>query len=474
MKKPVRVLLFCTSYLSTNGYSYVGYSLAKELAKRPEDVHLTVFGFQRFHALPNHRTDYPENVYEFDAFANENPKQHGFGIDQVKDFVTLNKPDICIVYNDVTILHGVISKLLEVPNRSFKIMAYLDQVYLCQKRHFINYLNEHCDAIMTFTPFWERNAVRIGITRPTSFLRHGFSKDHHYPIPKELARKYFNLSMDDFIIMNLNRNQPRKRYDVCLMAFALALSRLPENNNMKMLISTAVQGAWNLVDVFDTELKKYGIPLERGMRHIILMPAPQNQNDDDILFMYNVADVGINTCDGAGFELCNFQQAAIGIPQIVSHVGGLADFFDESNAAIVKPKCSYYIDMSRDAVGGEAEMCDYRDFADAILTYYADRELMKTHGARAREKITKEYDWKDIAGHLVNIIDKTVDGSFAYDNPSETIYSVEENQRRAGAWAAAAGGAAAAAPAPEPPAPEPPAPAAAPVAENVDVDMIPI
>ena len=436
MKKPVRVLLFCTSYQSTNGYSYVGYSLAKELAKRPEDIHLTVFGFQRFHSIPNHRTDYPANVYEFDAFAHESPKQHGFGIDQVKNFVALNKPDVCIVYNDVSILHGVISQLVQVPNRNFKIIAYLDQVYLCQKRHYINYLNETCDAIMCFTPFWERNAVRIGVSRPTSFLRHGFSKEHHYPIPKEIARRYFNLSMDDFIIMNLNRNQPRKRYDVCLMAFAEVLSKLPENNNMKMLISTAVTGAWNLVEVFDMELAKYGISLERGMRHIIMMPQPQNQNDEDILFMYNVADIGINCCDGAGFELCNFQQAAIGIPQVVSHVGGLMDFFDETNAAIVKPKCNFYIDGARDAVGGEAEMCDYHDFAEAILRYYNDRDLMKTHGERARDKITKEYDWKDIASHLINIVNRTHDETFAYDNSSETIYTTQQNQQRADVWRA--------------------------------------
>lgn len=120
---------FKVTFASTNGYSYVGYELAKTLSKRA-DVQLTVFGFQRFNALPNHREDYPQNVYEYDAFANENPRQQGFGIDQVKDFVTMNQPDVCIVYNDMTILRGVISQLLLVPDRKFKIIAYIDQVYL--------------------------------------------------------------------------------------------------------------------------------------------------------------------------------------------------------------------------------------------------------------------------------------------------------------------------------------------------------
>jgi glycosyltransferase involved in cell wall biosynthesis len=413
----------------------VGYNLAKQLARRPDEIHLTVYGFQRFHNLPNHRTDYPSNVFEYDAFANENPKAHGFGIDQVKDFVTMNKPDICIVYNDVSVLSGVISKLIEVPNRKFKILTYLDQVYLTQKRHFVNFLNEHSDAIMCFTPFWEANAAKIGFTRPSCFLRHGFCRDSHYPIPKLLARRYFGLSKDDFIILNLNRNQPRKRYDTCLQAFALALSRLPADNNLKMVISTAPTGGWDLFEVYSRELSKYGIDMERGMRHLIMMQQPQNQTDDDVAFLYNVADLGINTCDGAGFELCNFQQAAIGIPQVVSHVGGLQDFFNESNTIVIKPKLTYYIDASRDSVGGEAEMCSSVDFADAILRYYHDPALMARHGKAAREKITSEYSWEMIADRLVNIIHRTLDGTFAYEPLKETIYSVEENQRRAEDWA---------------------------------------
>ena len=405
-KKVTRVLFFVTSYHSTNGYSYVGYEIAKQLAKR-SDIKLTIYGFQRFHNLPGHRTDYPENVYEYDAFGNENPKQQGFGFGQVKEFVTLNKPDVCIVYNDMIILRGVISQLLEVPNRNFKIIAYLDQVYLCQKKEFIEYINNTCDVAMMFTPYWEKIALGLGIKLPSCYLQHGFSKTAHYPIPKELARKYFNLSMDDFIVMNLNRNQPRKRWDVCMQAIALVVKRMPDSN-IKLLISAQVQGAWNLLEVYERELQKHGLTLADGMKHLIIMENPQNQNDDDILFMYNVCDVGINTCDGEGFGLCNFQQAAIGIPQIVPFVGGFRDFFNEENSIVITPKLSYYVDTSRDAVGGEAELCDYRDFAEGIIRYYNDRDLMKRHGENARDKITKEYAWEDLCNKLCDIIHNTV------------------------------------------------------------------
>ena len=46
--------------------------------------------------------------------------------------------------------------------------------------------------------------------------------------------------------------------------------------------------------------------------------------------MYNVGDIGINTCDGEGFGLCNFEQAGVGVPQIVPKVGGFLDFMQKS------------------------------------------------------------------------------------------------------------------------------------------------
>ena len=405
-QKPIRVLFFVTSYHSTNGYSYVGYEIAKTLSKRPE-IQLTIYGFQRFHALPGHRSDYPSNVYEYDAFGNESPKQQGFGFGQVKDFVTINKPDVCIVYNDMLVLQGVISQLLQVPDRQFKIIAYIDQVYLCQKKEHIEFINQTSDVAMMFTPYWEQNALKLGIRLPYCYLRHGFSKRAHFPIPKHVARKYFNLSNDDFIVMNLNRNQPRKRWDTCMQAMALVVSKRPDSK-IKLLISTALTGAWNLIDVYERELKKYGLTLEKGMQHIIIIENPQNQTDDDVNFMYNVADIGINTCDGEGFGLCNFQQAAIGIPQVVSHVGGFRDFFDEANAIVVKPKLTYYVDASRDGIGGEAELCDYRDFAEGIIRYHDDLALREAHGRAARKRITGEYGWEGICDHLCSIVKETL------------------------------------------------------------------
>lgn len=400
----MKVLFFGTHPNCFNGYCVVVYNLAKELAKY-DDVELTVYAFQNFYNNPKHmkERELPANVYIYDAFANENPKQMGFGFDQVTEFVSNNNFDLVVVYNDMVVVSNILNKLKEVKNKTFKTMVYLDQVYLHQKPEYVKKLNEEADHVLCFTPYWEKTAKDFGIIKPTSYLQHGFDPLVHYPFPKGLARQYYGLQDKDFIILNLNRNQPRKRWDTCLQAYAEFISH-HINEPIKLLIATAIQGAWNLMEVYERELKKRGLTLEEGMKHIILIDNPQQLTDEDINILYNVADIGVNTCDGEGFGLCNFEQAAIGTPQIVPKIGGFLDFFNENRAIMVDPKITIYIDGSRDGVGGEAQLCDWKDFSDALEMYYSDSDLRKTHGNNSRQFILDNYKWNDLASKFRNIL----------------------------------------------------------------------
>jgi glycosyltransferase involved in cell wall biosynthesis len=401
---PTKVLFFGTHPNCFNGYCLITYNLAKELSKR-KDIELIIYGFQNLYLHQHHikERELPTNVYIYDAFANENPKSLGFGFDQVPEFVEMVQPDVCVIYNDMVVVSNILNKLKEVKNKKFKIIVYIDQVYLYQKPEHIAKLNEEADYVLCFTKYWEDIAKDIGIKKPTGFLQHGFDKMVHYPVPKHLARQHFGLRKEDYIILNLNRNQPRKRWDICMQAFAEVVSK-QIGEPIKLLIATAITGAWNLMEVYERELKKRGVDMEEGKKHLILIDNPQQLTDEDINILYNVADVGINTCDGEGFGLCNFQQAAIGTPQIVPYIGGFRDFFSNERAIVIQPKFNLYIETSRDGVGGESELCDWRDFADAINFLYANPEKATELGQNAREYILEKYKWSDIANTFYDIV----------------------------------------------------------------------
>lgn len=57
-------------------------------------------------------------------------------------------------------------------------------------------------------------------------LEHGFSDDLLWRVPKKLCRQMYGIDDNEFVILNLNRNQPRKRWDVCIMAFVYILNEL--------------------------------------------------------------------------------------------------------------------------------------------------------------------------------------------------------------------------------------------------------
>lgn len=437
-------ICFCaTHHAQYNGYSKVAFEICKRLANI-KDVELTYFGFQNFNPFSaKHKRELPKNVVIYDAAANEIPKQKGFGIDNAQAYFTDNKFDVVLIYNDMIVINAFLEQIQKIGNRTFKVIAYIDQVYMYQKKHFIDKVNDICDAAIAFTPEWKDSLIEQGITIPITDLRHGVDQGEYYPVPKNLARKYFGLNEKDFIVMNLNRNQPRKRWDICLKAFAEVISRLYKEDridtsrNVKLLIATSLNGAWNLIEIFERELKKRGIPLSEGQKHLIVIDAPQMLPDFDVNVLMNCADIGINTCDGEGFGLCQFEQASIGIPQIVPRLGGFKDFFDDTSAIFCDPVLNYYIDTCRDGVGGEAQICEYSDFSEAMLQFYNNPEMISRYGASARNRITKSgyYNWGSISLKLHGFMIDTcypkhmqAEAATSNDDSENVVQKIDVNQ----------------------------------------------
>jgi glycosyltransferase involved in cell wall biosynthesis len=394
-----RVLLCGTHVAQNNGYSKVVYELSKRLSTY-NDIDLHLFSFQKFYNNPQHEEErkLPDNVVIYDVYAHEEPKKSGFGDELIQEYVKEFKPHIVIVYNDLVVLYRLIKKLVELPpeERTFKILPYVDLVYKNEKNALIKFLEDTTDGAIMFSQYWKEVIQSQGYTKPLNVVEHGFDKMNYYPIPKEIARNYLNLDQNDFIILNLNRNQPRKRWDTCMMAFVKFIST-HQNEPIKLLIGTGIEGSWDLIDIYCSECRKYGLDPEETKKHLIIMNNPQKLTDKDINVLYNCADVGLNTCDGEGWGLCNFEHGAIGVPQIIPNVGGFKDYFDIKNSFLVTPKWSYYSDMSRDIVSGEAEVCDIDDYIRMMEHAYKNKNLLEKFGKKARELILEKYKWDDKA-----------------------------------------------------------------------------
>lgn len=414
MKKKV---VFCGTHpCQYNGYSKVVYGLCEEISKY-DDVEMYIFGFQNIHKSELHQKERVLSKVKdiFDAHAEEAKlenrdtiKHKGFGISLINDYVDKVKPDIIIIYNDLVIINNMLVELKKIRNPTFKIIPYIDLIYKNEKNNMIRNINANVDGGIMFTEHWKREIVSQGFTKPLEVLEHGFDNKSFYPIPKKIARKYYNIDENAFVIVNLNRNQPRKRWDICIMAYVKFIKDHLKDN-IKLMIATSLQGSWDLADIMISECRKHKIRVEDLKEHLIFIQNPQRVSDREINIMYNLSDIGINTCDGEGFGLCNFEQAGVGVPQIVPNIGGFLDFFDKAYSIMINPQWSYYSDHSRDSVCGEAEVCSIDDYVDGMNYYFNNKRMIEKHGEKARQHIMKNYSWVDKGKKFYDILCKFID-----------------------------------------------------------------
>eukprot|EP00873_Tetraselmis_striata_P033681 jgi/Tetstr1/453945/TSEL_040864.t1 len=418
----MKLVLCATHPWNTNGYSLVMTSLAQHLCAFPEMEKIYYFGFQNTTGDDSrNKRVLPDKVEVFDAMAHEVPRKQGFGEDLLAEYIAERDPDVVLISNDSVVVSLLTEKLAAVPNRRFKVMVYQDLVYEHMKRPFVEQLNARADRVLAFTPYWKRHLEEQGVTTPVDVVRHALDPAAKFPVDRAIARRYFGISSTDFIVLNMNRNQPRKRWDICLKAFADFVSR-HRGESVKLLIGTSLHGAWDLLAVYERELGKRGMTMEEGRKHLVMLDAPQRLSDADVTILMNCADIGISASDGEGFGLCNFEHAALGCPQVVSNVGGHKDFFSAERAILCDPVMAYYVDRTRDGVGGEAQLIDYRDMAEGIELYYKDPELRRRHGLACREHILANYKWREQA----EMLRASILATLAVDGEDDTVTGVAD------------------------------------------------
>ena len=405
-RSKLKFLLVSTHLHQFTGYSKVSHNMIQELSKK-DWLKITHYGFQKMPETPQGFRPYPSNVSVYDAAAGEKPFQQGFGYAQLPDFIRRNEPNVVMIYNDLSVVARFLEEIRKsgIP-RNFKIWVYCDQVYNTQLQPFLDILNRDADLVFAFTSGWKKCLKEQGITRPLDVITHGFDKDKFFPIPRELARKQMNLPMDRFVILNLNRNQPRKRYDILIMAFVELVTKYPTKPIYLFCVcDKGEKGGWDLFGLYKRELMLRKVPIEHYADRLMVSSVDMVFKDEDINMFYNAANIGINTADGEGWGLCNFEQMGVGVPQVIPDTGGFKEFCNSKNSMLVNPKVRYYLPMVYCPVGGEAAACDPHDVCLAIEEYVLNSSKTEEFGKAARDTVLK-YTWPTCLSNLVKRLER--------------------------------------------------------------------
>jgi len=346
----MRFVLVSTHIDQTTGYSKVSYNLVKQLSTLTPKVKTFHFGFQRHPNRPTMRK-YPDGVVPYDAAANEDPKEEGFGYNKIHEYLEMVNPDVVMIYNDpYTIAKFIESMKHERGKSPYKLWLYVDQVYTGIAQPLIDLLHKHADRIYCFTESWKKRFLEYGPFPDVRVLGHAVDPTVFTCMPAETRkgiRANMGLPDDAIVFLNANRNSQRKRLDLSIAGFVGLLKNNP-TKPYYMIVASNLQpqsGAYyDTQRIYMEELKDGGLDFQVFARRLLLIDTspPNVWSDEAINQLYNASDIGINTSDGEGFGLCQLEHMYTGAPQIVTDVGAYRDFMDSSVAEFIPSNGKFY------------------------------------------------------------------------------------------------------------------------------------
>jgi len=398
----MKILFYASHPELPIGYSKIGNILSNYMAKYHDVFYLAISNFKQNNVS---RYVHP-NIILLDALEMEKSKNTNelYGVNVICDVINDIQPDVVFLYNDIIVINRIFNSIVDRKiNINFKIWTYIDLVYEYENFNLVQNLNKFSDKIFVFSDCWKKHLVKLNVSDNKIFvLTHGFDSDKFFPINKIVSKQKFGFSPNDFVILNTNRNSYRKGIDKTIDAFILFLKLKNNDPTIKMFLNMDMNGSYDINNLIKTSCIKYHMDHDIVVNNHIFINPNKKFSDEMMNYLYNACDIGINTCFGEGFGLCNFEHAGIGKPQIITATGAFNDIFSNENSMLIQPVVEMYTPTNLDFHGGYLHIAKTEDYADALCKYYDDNTLLINHGVLLSEHILKTYDWDNILKNLKN------------------------------------------------------------------------
>lgn len=141
-----------------------------------------------------------------------------------------------------------------------------------------------------------------------------------------------------FLILNANRNTPRKRIDLTLEIFAAFLKRY---HNAYLYLH---------MGMLDVGCDVISIAEQLGIQEHLLFTTHEEKrpvvDDEQLNLIYNACNIGINTCTGEGWGLVAFEHAATGAPQLMPNHSAFKEIWTGNGELLNLREDSMLVDIA--------------------------------------------------------------------------------------------------------------------------------
>ena len=329
-----------------------------------------------------------------------------WGARRIAPLVERLRPQLLFILNDIWVQHAYMEELKAIEDLP-PIVLYcpvdggpLDAETIAPLRRISRFV--------VYTEFGRRQveaAVAEQRAREPAFdfpsvevIPHGVDTETFHPLDgegrlsgRQRARRLLFPDAPDvderFIVLNANRNQPRKRIDTTIRGFALFARDKPAH--VKLFLHMGVEDAgWNVIQLS----RRYGV--EDRVLMTSLDRVIQGVSTKQLNLVYNACDVGLNTSSAEGWGLPSFEHAATRGAQVVPRHSACEELWRDS-ALMLEP----VLKVINDKILTEAWLVSPESVAEALERLYRDRELLAEMSELAYRNATRsDYRWEAISG----------------------------------------------------------------------------
>ncbi len=202
------------------------------------------------------------------------------------------------------------------------------------------------------------------------------------------------------IILNANQPWERKRLDLTVEGF----SRFLAKSDREVYLYLHLPGARS-EDIEALEQQTQAL----GIQQYVVLGGTGRRSIEDLNWLYNACEVGINTAMGEGWGLVSCEHAATGAAQIVTDDEQLREIWGSAAlyAKITSTEQNWFCPHV------EYQVVDPISAGQSLHALFSDQKLLQKHSTAATARMEKSrFDWEYIEQQWATLFDEVLEYDF--------------------------------------------------------------
>jgi hypothetical protein len=379
----------------------VSWNILKVLSEcRDFEVHH--YATQKINTIKEEFRECPANIKVTTVDSNTD---NGFGYSNIKEYIEKIGPDVVVILGSLIQTIEYVNQLKTCNDSVYsriRTIAFIKMIHTTILPHQVNFLNAAVDYLFVSNELWRDVLIDNGMKKPVGIFAPGFDSKTYTITTKSAARKALNLPTTSFIILVSSINKRYTRFDLIVSAFAELVSRHQNKDIFLFCITENRDNGYDIQNIYVTELKKRGIPIERFSQKI-LITNDIKYSDEIMNYCYLASDISLDVSETPTFGLTQIEMLGLYRPIVVIDKIAYRSFANESNSITVPIKYTYYSNNNDTEATIEIDGVLWQDVANAVEKYLLDSSLVKSHGENGRRAVISQ-SWKTNAKYFIKCL----------------------------------------------------------------------